>query len=170
MIAQMLYAGHETTRNLIGNGLFTLLENPAELKRLRTTPALFASAVEEMLRFEPPILYLSRVVRAEGEWGGVALEPGQLIMLGLASANRDPRVFGDPDRFDIGRTPNRHLSFGLGAHFCLGASIARMEGIVAFETLLARFALIEWAGADPRWADDTALRTLQEFPVRLRAA
>jgi cytochrome P450 len=170
MIAQMLYAGHETTRNLIGNGLFCLLQNPDQLARLRSDPGLIVAAVEEMLRFEPPILYLSRVVRSHGEWGGVALEPGRLILLGLASANRDPRRFSDPHRFDVARKDNRHLSFGLGAHFCLGASIARMEGIVAFETLLSRFSSIEWAGSEPRWADDTALRTLQEFPLRLQAA
>ena len=88
----------------------------------------------------------------------------------LSSANRDPRRFHDPDRFDITRGDNRHLSFGFGAHFCLGASIARMEGRVAFETLLDRFVSIEWDGADPRWAGDTALRTLEAFPVRLRPA
>jgi cytochrome P450 len=170
MVAQMLYAGHETTRNLIGNGLFTLLQNADQLVRLRENRALLDPAVEEMLRFEPPILYLSRVVREHGEWGGVRLEPGRLIMLGLASANRDPRHFPEPDRFDVGRLENRHLSFGYGAHFCLGASIARMEARVAFETLLDRFSSIEWAGDEPRWADDTALRTLEEFPVRLHAA
>ena len=87
-----------------------------------------------------------------------------------ASANRDESVWTDPDRFDVGRSDNRHLSFGFGAHFCLGASVARMEGRVAFETLLQRFRSIEWLGDSPRWAGDTALRTLEAFPLRLKAA
>jgi cytochrome P450 len=170
MIAQMLYAGHETTRNLIGNGLFCLLEHPDQLARLRDDQSLVASAVEEMLRYEPPIIFLSRVVQADCKLGGIELEAGSLMHVSLSAANRDPRHFPDPDRFDILRSDNRHLSFGFGAHFCLGASIARMEGQVAFETLLDRFASIEWDGGDPRWAGDTALRTLEAFPLRLRAA
>lgn len=168
MIAQMLYAGHETTRNLIGNGLFCLLEAPDQLARLRADPALIESAVEEMLRYEPPIIYLSRVVRRDCEIGGVEFESGSLMHVSLSAANRDPRRFPDPERFDVARTDNRHLSFGFGAHFCLGASIARMEGCVAFETLLDRFESIEWDGGEPRWAGDTALRTLEAFPVRLK--
>lgn len=170
MIAQMLYAGHETTRNLIGNGLFTLLEHPAQLARLRAEPERVDDAVEEMLRFEPPIIYLSRVVQQACVLGDVALAAGQLVLVSLSAANRDPRRFDESDRFDIARPDNRHLSFGFGAHFCLGASIARMEARVAFETLLGRFATIEWDGAEPRWAGDTALRTLEAFPLRLRAA
>lgn len=170
MIAQMLYAGHETTRNLIGNGLFCLLEHPDQMERLRRDPSLVEGAVEEMLRFEPPIIYLSRVVREARELAGVSLAEGSLIHVSLSAANRDPRRFPEPERFDIARPDNRHLSFGFGAHFCLGASIARMEGRVAFETLLGRFEGIEWDGADPRWAGDTALRTLEAFPLRLRAA
>jgi len=170
MIAQMLYAGHETTRNLIGNGLFCLLDHPDQFARLRGDPGLIESAVEEMLRYEPPIIYLSRVVHDDCQLGRVALEAGSLMHVSLSAANRDPRRFSEPDRFDIARRDNRHLSFGFGAHFCLGASIARMEGRVAFETLLQQFPSIEWDGGDPRWAGDTALRTLEEFPVRLQAA
>ena len=170
MIAQMLYAGHETTRNLIGNGLFCLIRFPAQLEALRAAPERIESAVEEMLRFEPPIIYLSRVVREDCSLAGVELDAGQLILVSLSAANRDPRRFPDPERFDVAREDNRHLSFGFGAHFCVGASIARMEGRVAFEHLLDRFAAIEWDGPDPRWAGDTALRTLEAFPLRLRAA
>jgi cytochrome P450 len=169
MVVQLLYAGHETTRNLIGNGLFTLLRNPAELARLRAAPALLPRAVEEMLRYEPPILFVSRVALADVELAGVAVRKGDLVHLGLASANRDPEHFADPDRFDVGRAENRHLTFGWGMHFCLGASIARMEGRVAFETLLARFSRIELVGPPPRWAAATALRTLERFPLRLTA-
>jgi cytochrome P450 len=167
MVVQLLYAGHETTRNLIGNGLFTLLRHPGELARLRGEPELLPRAVEEMLRYEPPILFVSRVSLADVELAGTSVRKGDLIHLGLASANRDPEAFDYPDRFDVGRALNRHLTFGWGMHFCLGASIARMEGLVAFETLLARFAAIELVGPPPPWAPATALRTLERFPVRL---
>jgi len=170
MVVQMLYAGHETTRNLIGNGLYTLLQHPAQLARLRREPALLPGAVEEMLRYEPPILFVSRVAQADLDWAGVAVRKGDLVHLGLASANRDPEHWGHPDEFEVGRTPMRNLSFGWGMHFCLGASIARMEGRVAFETLLARTGQIEWAGPPAVWAPATALRTLEAFPVRLTPA
>jgi pimeloyl-[acyl-carrier protein] synthase len=170
MVVQMLYAGHETTRNLIGNGLFTLLQHPAQLARLRREPALLTGAVEEMLRYEPPILFVSRVAQTDLEWAGVSVGKGDLVHLGLASANRDPEHFNHPDAFEVGRTTIRNLSFGWGMHFCLGAGVARMEGRVAFETLLARTARIEWAGPPAVWAPATALRTLEAFPVRLTPA
>jgi cytochrome P450 len=167
MVVQLLYAGHETTRNLIGNGLFCLLEHPAELARLRAEPRLAQSAVEEMLRYEPPIIFLSRVALADVVAGGVEFAKGELLHLSLASANRDPQHFPQPERFDVARADNRHVTFGFGAHFCIGAAIARMEARVAFETLLARFPRIELAGETPRWASSTALRSLESFPVRL---
>ena len=170
MVVQLLYAGHETTRNLIGNGLFTLLRHPAELARLRRDPSLLQSAVEEMLRYEPPILFLSRVALVDVELAGLSVRRGDLVHVNLASANRDPEHFADPDRFDVGRAENRHLTFGWGMHFCLGAHIARMEGRVAFETLLRRFSGIELVGPPPSWAPATALRTLETFPVRLTPA
>lgn len=169
MVVQLLYAGHETTRNLIGNGLYCLLSNPAQLARLRSDSALTLSAVEEMLRFEPPIIFLSRTALTDCEVAGLALARGDLIHLSLASANRDPLVFPEPDAFDVARADNRHLTFGFGAHFCIGAAIARMEARVAFEELMLRFREIEIAG-ELRWASSTALRTLEKFPVRLRAA
>jgi cytochrome P450 len=170
MVVQLLYAGHETTRNLIGNGLFTLLANPGELARLRREPGLLPGAVEEMLRYEPPIIFLSRIVREDLTLAGLALRRGEMIHVSLSSANRDPAQFPDPDRFDVTRANSRHLTFGWGMHFCLGASIARMEGQVAFETLLRRFARIELAGPAPAWAPATALRTLEHFPLRLAPA
>jgi cytochrome P450 len=170
MVVQLLYAGHETTRNLIGNGLFALLQHPGELARLRSEPALLPNAVEEMLRYEPPIIFLSRIAQGDCEVAGVPLRKGELFHLGLASANRDPERYADPDRFDVGRADNKHLSFGWGMHFCMGASIARMEGQVAFETLLRRFTRIELVGPTPPWAPATALRTLERFPVRLTSA
>lgn len=167
MVVQLLYAGHETTRNLIGNGLFTLLDHPAELARLRGTPEWIPNAVEEMLRFEPPILFLTRVAREDLEWAGVPIAAGELVHVDLAAANRDPAARPDPDRFDVARADPHHLSFGWGMHFCMGASVARMEARVAFATLLGRFASIEHAGEPPAWAPATALRTLERFPVRL---
>jgi cytochrome P450 len=170
MVVQMLYAGHETTRNLIGNGLYCLLDQPAELARLRADPSLLNGAVEEMLRYEPPILFVSRVIREDLKLGGVELPAGHMIHLALVSANRDPEEFPDPDIFDVGRLENRHLSFGFGSHFCLGANVARMEGRVAFATLLDRFSNIEFAAREkPVFAKDRALRTLEEFPVRFKA-
>lgn len=171
MVVQMLFAGHETTRNLIGNGLYTLIEHPEELARLRRDRSLVKSGVEEMLRYEPPITFVSRVVLEDMSLGGMDFKAGQMVLLGIASANRDPEVFASPNRFDVGRTDNRHLTFGFGAHFCLGASIARMEGRVAFETLLDQFEAFEFAdGTPPRFAGDSALRTLETFPVRLHPA
>ncbi len=171
MVVQMLYAGHETTRNLIGNGLFCLLEHPAELARLRADRSLLEGAVEEMLRYEPPILFVSRVAREDLKLAGIELPAGHMIHLGLVSANRDPEVFGGPDRFDVSRTENRHLSFGFGNHFCLGANVARMEGQVAFATLLDRFSDIQFAGREkPVFAQDRALRTLEKFSIRVKAA
>src|SRR5262245_7082656 len=170
MVVQLLYAGHETTRNLIGNGLFTLLSHPAELARLRGDASLLQGAVEEMLRYEPPILFLSRVAQEDVEIAGVQVHRGDLVHTNLASANRDPDVFADPDRFDVGRRENRHLTFGWGMHFCMGAHVARMEGRVAFETLLRRFSALEPVGAPPPWAPATALRTLERFPIRLTPA
>jgi cytochrome P450 len=170
MVVQLLYAGHETTRNLIGNGLFTLLHHPDQLERLRREPALMPSAVEEILRYEPPIIFLSRIVREDLVHAGLELRKDEMIHLSLASANRDPAHVADPDRFDVTRGVNRHVSFGWGMHFCTGAAIARMEGRVALETLLRRFAKIEFAGAPPAWAPATALRSLEHFPLRLTPA
>ena len=174
MVVQLLYAGHETTRNLIGNGLISLLDHPGELVRLRRESGLIPNAVEEILRFEPPILFLSRVAVADVELAGVQVRAGDLVHVNLASANRDPDVYPEPDRFDVGRADTHHLSFGWGMHFCMGASIARMEGRVALATLLRRFSKIELlpdqSGDRPAWAPATALRTLERFPLRLTAA
>jgi cytochrome P450 len=170
MVVQLLYAGHETTRNLIGNGLFCLLQHPGELARLRSDATLLPSAVEEMLRYEPPIIFLSRIAREDVEIAGVSFRAGDMLHLSLASANRDPAQFAEPDRFDVARADNRHVTFGYGAHFCIGAAIARMEGRVAFETLLSRFTSIALDGPKPRWAAATALRTLERFPLLLTPA
>src|SRR5690606_3108737 len=131
----LLNAGHETTTNLIGNGLDTLLSHPAEFRRLRDDASLLNAAIEELLRFESPLQFNNRCMTADCEIGGLKVAAGTLVTLCLGAANRDPSQFADPDRFDVGRKPNRHLAFGHGDHACAGMSVARMEGRVAIGRL-----------------------------------
>ncbi|TAN55126.1 MAG: cytochrome P450 [Betaproteobacteria bacterium] len=146
----LLNAGHETTTNLIGNGLWLLLRNPAELERLRAAPGLMACAVEEMLRHEGPIQLNNRRLTAAIQLGGHALAAGTFITIAIGAANHDPAQFAHPERFDVARNPNRHVAFGQGAHACAGMNVARMEARVAFSRLLARFPRIEPGGAAER--------------------
>jgi len=146
----ILNAGHETTTNLIGNGLFALLEWPEAKARLLGNPALIRSAVEEILRFESSNQLGNRVTSAAAEIGGVALPAGSFLTIGIGAANRDPAVFENPDLFDIEREPNRHLAFGSGAHICAGLNIARLEGRIAIGRLLARFPSYRLAGEPVR--------------------
>ena len=146
----LLNAGHETTTNLIGNGLVALAQHPAERARLLADPGLVRSAVEEVLRFESSNQLGNRIAIAPAEIGGMALPAGTLVTLCIGAANRDPEVFADPDRFDIGRSPNRHLAFAAGIHQCVGMSLARLEGAVAIGRLLARFPRYALAGAPVR--------------------
>jgi cytochrome P450 len=141
----ILNAGHETTTNLIGNGLVTLCEWPGERARLLAAPELMRSGVEEMLRFESSNQLGNRMTTCETEVGGVRLAAGTSVTIGIGAANRDPAQFPDPDRFDVARQPNRHLAFALGIHQCAGLSLARLEGRVAIGRFLARF---------PRYAVD----------------
>ena len=135
----LLNAGHETTTNLIGNGLVTLLDHPDEMARLLADPTLARSAIEEILRFESSNQLGNRVTTTPVSIGGVDMPGGTFITIGIGAANRDPAQFPDPDRFDITRTPNRHLAFGTGIHQCAGMSLARLEGQVAITRFLARF-------------------------------
>ncbi len=146
----LLNAGHETTTNLIGNGLVALLEHPAEKQRLIAEPALIRTAAEEILRYESSNQLGNRITTQEVEIGGVRMPPGTQITLCIGAANRDPAQFEDPDRFDIGRTPNRHLAFGTGIHQCAGMSLARLEGAVAISRFLARFPNYTLAGKPVR--------------------
>jgi len=139
-------AGNETTRNLISHGLLLLLERPDQLARLREEPALLPSAVEEMLRFRPPVMYFRRTAMADCEIRGQKIREGQKVTTWYPSANRDEEVFDEPDQFDIARHPNEHVAFGHGQHFCLGAHLARMEIRVMFEELLCRLHDIELDG------------------------
>src|SRR6478735_230924 len=135
----LLNAGHETTTNLIGNGLVALSNHPSEKKRLIEHPELIKTAVEEMLRFESSNQLGNRMTVEPVELGGIALPAGTPVTLCIGAANRDPAQFADPERFDIGRTPNRHLAFGTGAHQCAGMALARLEGAIEISRFLARF-------------------------------
>ena len=146
----MLNAGHETTTNLIGNGVDALLRHRGELERLAADPALITTAVEELLRFESPLQLNNRVTTAGITIGGRSFPAGTFITLGVGAANRDPAQFPDPDRLDVGRKPNRHVAFGHGDHACAGMNVARLEARIAINGLLARFPGIERAGAPER--------------------
>jgi cytochrome P450 len=162
----MLNAGHETTTNLIGNGMWLLLTHPKALAQLRTNPALVPSAIEEMLRFEGPIQLNNRRLTAPMALGGKTLVDGTSITISIGGANRDPAQFPDPDKFDVARKPNRHLAFGQGDHACSGMNVARMEGRVAFSRLLARFPKIELAG-EPERDRRIRFRGFRKLPVRV---
>ena len=139
MVSLLLIAGHETTVNLIGNGMLALMEHPAEMDRLRDEPALIKPAVEELLRYDGPLeTATERYAREDVALGGVTIPRGEMVFAALASANRDERQFDQPDRLDLSREPNRHLAFGQGVHFCLGAPLARLEGQIAINSLLRR--------------------------------
>jgi cytochrome P450 len=146
----ILNAGHETTTNLIGNGLVALLEWPQERAQLIAEPALIRTAVEEILRFESSNQLGNRVSTAPAEIGGVSLPAGTFITLGIGAANRDPAEFADPNRLDVGRQPNRHLAFGSGPHVCAGLNVARLEGRIAIGRFLARFPRYQLVGAPIR--------------------
>ena len=165
-IGLILGAGHETTTNLIGNGMLALLRHPDQLERLRREPERIESAVEELLRFDSPVQTTSRVPTRDVEVGGVPLPKGQEVAVFLASGNRDPEVFTDPDTLDIGRDEGRPLSFGHGAHFCLGASLARLEGQVAIRALAERLPRLRLAGDDLAWRSGIVLRGLRRLPLR----
>jgi cytochrome P450 len=162
----LLVAGHETTVNLIGGGTLSLLRNPEQLERLRREPALARTAVEELLRYTPPVQWTGRVATVELELGGRRIAPHQSVIGILAAANRDPEVFDDPDRLDVGRDPNPHVSFGRGIHFCLGAPLAKLEAQVALPMLLERFPDLRLAG-EPEPRPTWNLRGLARLPVAL---
>jgi pimeloyl-[acyl-carrier protein] synthase len=163
----LLVAGHETTTSLIGNGVVALMRHREEWDAIRANPTLIPQAVEEILRFESPVARQPRLVRRDVDLGGQTLRAGDIAFQMLGAANRDPGYFTNPDAFDIRRDPNRHIAFGLGPHFCIGAPLARAEGQIAFATLSARFPGLELADA-PRWdLEKPNSRVLRELPVRL---
>lgn len=165
----LLIAGHETTVNLIGNGMLALLQHPEQRRRLAEDPALVAPAVEEMLRYDGPVETSTvRWAASEIELRDTRIPPGEIVLASLLAANRDPDQFPDPDTFDITRAPNRHIAFGFGAHYCLGAHLARLEGTMAVTSLLQRLpglALAADAGALP-WTSGILVHGLTSMPVR----
>jgi cytochrome P450 len=164
----LLGAGHETTTDVIGNGMLALLQRPDEMDRLRREPALIESAVEELLRFDGPVQWIGRVAREDLELNGTPVRAGHSVGVSPAAANRDPAQFADPDRLDIGRPENRHLAFGQGIHFCLGAALARLEGQVAIGTLLERFPDLRLADRPLEWRPSFSLRGLKALWVVAR--
>ncbi|HXG35757.1 MAG TPA: cytochrome P450 [Dehalococcoidia bacterium] len=163
----LLIAGNETTTNLIGNGVLALLQHPGDWQRLRETPDLIADAVEEMLRYDSPVQATSRVAREEMEIEGKVIKEGQVVIAVLAAGNRDPEAFPDPDRFDITRRNNRHLSFGDGSHFCLGAALARTEAQIAVSALLESLREPQLASEQLEWSNSFILRGLKSLPVSI---
>ncbi|HKF17179.1 MAG TPA: cytochrome P450 [Candidatus Dormibacteraeota bacterium] len=164
MLNLLLVAGHETTVNLIGNGMLALLRNPEQLALLRQRPELIETAVEELLRFDSPVQLTGRIVAETCELGGQQVDRGQLVLTLLGAANRDPRQFPDPDRLDLTRSPNQHFSFGRGIHFCLGAPLARLEGRIAVDSLVSRFPGLRLAGPPVR-GETVTLRGLTRLPL-----
>jgi cytochrome P450 len=159
-----MVGGQETTTNLIGNGLLTLLRNPEKLAQLRDDPALMPTGLEELLRFESPSQHTGRIARADVELGGKLIGKGQAVMAIMAAANRDPDRFPDPDRLILDRADNKHVAFGSAAHFCFGAPLARIEGRIAFETILRRLPNLTIAGP-VTWRSNSGLRGLTALPV-----
>ncbi len=163
----LLFAGHETTTNLIGNGFLYSMRHREQWERLVADPSLAGSAVEEYLRYDGPSGALARVAAADLEIGGKTIRAGQRLFAFMNSANRDPEAFADPDRFDIGREPNVHLTFGHGIHFCLGAPLARLEAQIAATRLAERLPDVRLSGGDPEWHDSLILRGVKRLPLQL---
>ena len=161
-----MVGGQETTTSMIGNGLLTLLRHPDQWQKLRADPSLISDAIEEMLRYESPIQHTARMTAQDLELGGQRLRQRQAVIAVLGAANRDPERFPNPDRFDIGRPDNRHVAFGWAGHFCFGAPLARMEGRVAFETLLRRMPQLTLEPHPPTWQENLCYRGLTALPVR----
>jgi len=165
----LMIAGHETTSNLLANGVLALLRHPQQMELLRQDATLLGPAVEECLRYDPPVTATVRWAKVDLELEGQQMQAGQKLLLVLAAANRDPAQFADPDRFDITRgvTPQQHVAFAVGMHYCLGAPLARLEGVVAFGTLLQRFRRIQLATETLTYKPMVIARALQSLPVVL---
>lgn len=161
----LLGAGHETTTNLIGNGLLALMHHPDEMQRLKDDPSLMTAGVEELLRYDNPVQIVWRVAAEDLELGGKRIEKGQFVNLILGAANRDPAYFPEPDRLDLTRDVGRQLGFGLSTHFCVGAPLARLEGEIAINTVLRRMPELRLEGGGLEWQDSPTFRGLLSLPV-----
>jgi cytochrome P450 len=162
-----LVGGLETTTNLIGNGILTLLRHPNELRQLRDDPSLIASAVEELLRFESPSQHTARLAPEDVNLGGKEIRKRQAVIAVMGAGNRDPERFAEPHRLDLKRADNRHLAFGWGGHFCFGAPLARLEGQIAISTLLRRFPYLELLPQPIVWRENLGLRGLKSLQVQI---
>ena len=177
MFIGLQVAGHETTTNLIGNGLLALFQNPEQMQKLKNDPSLIESAVEEFLRYHSPIQTTSRIAMEDLEIGGKLIAKGQLVFTYLGAANRDPAQFPDPDRLDVTRQENRHVALGFGPHFCLGAALGRLEGQIAISTVLRRMPQLrvepplssESPLEDFSWRDNPVFHGLESLPVVFEA-
>lgn len=165
MCVLLYVAGHETSVNLIGNGMLALLRHPEQLARWRAEPTLGMSAIEELLRYTSPVARAQRVTNTDVDIGGRVIPNGAKVVVLIAAANRDPAHFPEPDRLDLGRTDNHHMAFGYGIHFCLGAPLARLEGRIALETLINRLPRLALAGPEPEWRASQMFRGLAALPV-----
>jgi cytochrome P450 len=163
----LLNAGHETTTNLIGNGVLALLQHPDQLARLRAHPELIDSTVEKCLRYEAPVQLGNRTVTAATRIGAQDFAPGTVLTLAIGAANRDPAMFDSPDTFDITRSPNPHLAFGAGIHTCAGLAVARLEARIAIARLVARFPTLALSGT-PQRAQRARFRVLMHLPLVCR--
>lgn len=161
----LMIAGHETTTNLIANGILALLRNPSQQKALMLNPDLIVSAVEELLRYDSPVQKMGRIALADIRIGGKQIQKGQLVCFSFAAGNRDPEQFASPNQLDITRRPNRHLTFGHGLHYCVGAALARLEGQIAVNTVLSRMPKLRLASENLEWHRNFTLRGLKSLPV-----
>lgn len=166
----LLVAGHETTTRLISNGVFLLLESPQQLAQLRADPTLIPQAIEEMLRYEPPVQATRRFATEDIEFHGTTFKKGQLIFLSIAGSNRDPRANKDPDTFDINREKSTQISFGYGIHLCIGAALARLETQVALEELLDRYPDMQLLDKAPAWGSNPFFRGLDHLNIQTSRA
>ena len=172
MIILLIIAGHETTVNLIGNGMYALFEHPDQLKKLRMNHSFIETAIEESLRFYSPVDFSTARWSAEDmDFKGKRIKRGDMVLASISSANRDERKFEDAGTFDVTRKPNPHMAFGYGIHFCLGAPLARLEGKIAFEKLLSAFPAMKMVGNhdESNWRDMFLLRGLRGLYVELDA-
>ena len=160
-----LVGGLETTTNLIGNGLLSLLRNPQELQRLQANPSFYPSTIEELLRYESPIQYTARLAPTDVDLGGRLIHGHQAVIAVIGAANHDPERFRDPDRLDVTRQDNRHLTFGFAAHFCFGATLARLEGQIALSTILRRLRNLALDTTELVWRTNMGFRGLEVLPV-----
>jgi len=167
MCTALVFGGHETTVNLIGNGMLALLRHREQLEQLRATPSLINTTVEELLRFDSPVQLSSRIATVDFELRGKRIKAGDPVLAAIGAANRDPEPFDEPDRLDLARAPNPHLTFGLGTHLCPGAQLTRIEARAAIPALLRRFPALRLGGASHVRRRTAVLRGLEHLPVRV---